>query len=404
MNVLVFDWETSYKFPDAWNPDSFPVSLGLLSGTTYVDYIFNHQQVAPTANLKDIQQWFDWADMIVAHNIKFDLHWLRKVGIKLKPTIKLYDTMIVEYLLKGQSTVGELSLEDLSKIYLEEEKDDKVKMYWDAGYDTDEIPVSILMPYMKRDILNTFELYQLQQEEIKNKGMDKLVRLQCELAGVVEEMEWNGMKVNIPLCKKMDEDCTIKMQELNHELEYFVVDNLPELRDIPIKWSSGDHLSAILFGGIIVYDGVEETERVLKDGTIKRGTRKAKLEIKTDGMGFTPAKKTETKKKGYYQTDKAQLEQLKAKTPQQRRFLEISRELSSAEKMSSTYFKPFQLESIGDIFHARFNQCATVTGRLTCSRLHQIPRSDDAGVKQVFVTSYKSNEGGEMSQRQAGST
>jgi len=57
--------------------------------------------------------------------------------------------------------------------------------------------------------------------------------------------------------------------------------------------------------------------------------------------------------------------------------------------MSGTYFKPFQEESVNKYFHPQYNQTATVTGRLTCSRLHQIPRDDDVGVKGVFISQYK---------------
>lgn len=391
MNILTFDFECS-KFPASlpWIPKSFPVSLGILiNGEQYYEWIINHKESLPTFNLLEVQKYFDEVDLIIAHNLKYDIHWLRACGIKLKPTLKVYDTMLAEYLLNGMSKqYDKLSLEELSDIYLETPKDDKVKAYWDAGYETDEIPLNILLPYMQRDILNTFDIFKLQQPKIEEKEMNKVINLQCNLIPIIATMESTGMLIDIPKCSEREIECENTLKELTQELNYFVVDNLPELSTIPIKWTSGDHLSAILFGGNIVYDGIEKTERILKGGVIKHGTRKAKLSKETQGLNFKPAAGTETKKQGYYQTDKAQMEQLKSKNKQQKRFLEILRQISSAEKMRGTYFKPFQNESVANRFHANFNQCNTVTGRLTCSRLHQIPRDGNAGVKDVFISEY----------------
>jgi len=396
MNILTLDFETSKKprhLP--WISGSFAVSLGILvrdtirskEGCLYYKYIINHNDSEATFDREEVRSLFDRADEIVGQNICFDLHWLRHCGIVLKPNIRIYDTMIAEYLLLGQTKkYDQLSLVDLSEEYLAVPKDDKVKPYWDAGYETDEIPLPILMPYMKRDIINTMELYELQQPRIEAKGMQKLVRLQSELVSVIEEMEWNGMKVDVDLCKVRLDECLDKKKELEVDLTMFIEDVLPELFEMPIKWTSGDHLSTILFGGRLIYDGRETTERVLKDGTIKFGERNAKLFVETKGLGFIPGKKTETKKAGFYQTDKAQMEQLKPKNKAQRKFLDMLEEISSMEKLSGTYFKPFIEESIEGVFHPQYNQTATVTGRLTCSRLHQIPRDSDTGVKSVFVT------------------
>ena len=389
MDVLTFDFETSYNQNKPWQKGAYPVSLGAMLGSYYFEWVFNHQDSPPTFNLKEAQDFFDATDEVVGHNLCFDLHWLRAVGIILKPNIRLYDTMIAEYVIMGQTLMyGDLSLEMLSDKYLDTPKDDKVKPFWEAGYETDQIPLGILLPYMKRDIINTKDIREIQLDTIKEKGMEKLIRLQCEVVGVVEEMEWNGMLVDIPACAEGQRRCDARYEELNAELNLFIYEVMPELGDIEIKWTSGDHLSAILFGGNLLYDGRERTEKVLKDGTIKVGSRNAKLKLPLEGLGFKPAKGTALKKEGFYQTNKAQMEQLKPKGKQQRRFLDILSEISSMEKLSGTYFKPFQLESVDEVFHPNFNQTNTVTGRLTASRIHQIPRNSDSGVKGVFITKY----------------
>lgn len=122
-STLTFDFETPYNHSKPWLREAFPVSLGVYVNGEYFKWIINHQDIAPTFDREAVKQIFDSADEIIAHNICFDLHWLRSCGIILKPDIRLYDTMIAEYLIQGQSkTYGELSLEQLSNDYLKNSK------------------------------------------------------------------------------------------------------------------------------------------------------------------------------------------------------------------------------------------------------------------------------------------
>ena len=391
MQVLTLDTETSRHCGNLpWYTSSFLVSLCVKFGSEMRTFVFNHKDVEYTKpNLKEIQRYFDEADIIVAHNLKFDLHWIHHLGIDTSKN-RYYCTMVAEYLINGQSRETELSLRVLSQKYNIPDKLDMVGDYWDSGYETDEIPLDVLIPYGEQDVLNCEAIYKSQIPIIVKQRQSKLVKLRCESLRVTQQIEANGMKINTELCQNMSQDYANKINQLTETLIETTKESLPELRDININLSSNDHLSAILFGGIIKYDGREDTQRVLKDGTIKIGSRSAKLFIRTAGIGFVPREGTETAKPGYYQTDVGQLTELKAKTPTQKLFLEFISELSKMEKMKGTYCDGLLERNIGGVVHPSINETATRTGRYSSSNPNSqnMPREGTSPVKMLFTTRY----------------
>ena len=136
-------------------------------------------------SISEIKYELDCATRIVAHNIKFDLLWLLHYGINIS-RYKVFCTQVAEYLLRGQQGGrGELTLEQLSKDYGISDKIDKVKVFWESGYETDEIPADILLPYCEQDCINTLALYQRQIRKIVSQGLVSLSTLQFELCKVL---------------------------------------------------------------------------------------------------------------------------------------------------------------------------------------------------------------------------
>ena len=52
--------------------------------------------------LHEVQVAVDEADVLVGFNIKFDLHWLQRYGIKFKDK-RIWDTQLVEFILSNKS-------------------------------------------------------------------------------------------------------------------------------------------------------------------------------------------------------------------------------------------------------------------------------------------------------------
>ncbi len=393
---LAFDLETT-KFPAGlpWVPGAHAVSLHVATSDGLVKtFIIKHNDMTtfvPKSILtKEIQELFDKYKVIIAHNLKFDLHWLRAVGINVSKNI-FYCTQVAEYLLNFQNKSVILSLEETSRRYGITPKIDRVKTYWDAGIDTPDIPLDILIPYGEQDTINALDIFFKQQPKIAEYGMKRLFQVNMETIRVLEEMEWNGMLVDIDLMQKYSREYGDKINELSCEFRLMLEERLPELRDVPFNLSSGEHLSCILYGGELKYDGKIPTERVLKGGIIKYGEKNGKVLVKTEGLKFKPLPKTETQKKGYYQTDIQTLVQLKCTNKTQTKALEYIRELSRLEKMKGTYFDGMQqFRGADGIIHHNLNQTVTVTGRLSSTKpnLQQLPRGDKGPAKLIFVSRY----------------
>ena len=151
MNIVTLDVETttSHKQNGAWTPSPFfenrLVRLGYknVMSIGVEDVCFYHnEQRAHLNGWDEVQRVLDDTDMLVGHNIKFDLMWLRECGWRYDGP--LYDTMVAEYLLSG-SRRWPLSLAALAEKYeVGSKKTDLVQPYLDEGVTFDKIPYDIV--------------------------------------------------------------------------------------------------------------------------------------------------------------------------------------------------------------------------------------------------------------------
>ena len=87
---------------------------------------------------------------IIGHNVKYDVHWLNKLGFNTGHLIQ-EDTLVREYILRGgRDTYGALGLDTLAPTYGGGNKIDMMKILWNKGLTTDQIPYFIRSPYSKR--------------------------------------------------------------------------------------------------------------------------------------------------------------------------------------------------------------------------------------------------------------
>jgi DNA polymerase-1 len=377
--ILAFDWETSKKptfLP--WQPGSYGVSLhvAVAAGTTKT-WLFNHPENTTSIrdSIKEIQKYLDSADVIIAHNAKFDLHWLMKYGITFENT-NVYCTLLAEYIIDGHATRMEaLSLDDLALKYGHAPKLDKVKEYWDAGYNTDEVPANILIEYGEWDATLALRIYQQQQEKLDSLKLQKLVDLDMQALKCCQEMEWNGMLLDVPTLETLFKEHEIALKALDEYIAtYLGIEHI----------SSKDQLSCGLFGGTYLVDGRVPGKR---EGTMKNG----KIPITIEGAGFKPDPEWAVKKEGFYSTAVDVLAALKCRTKQQKEIKAKLIERSRKDQLQKTYFKGL-LKRVGEdgYVHPSINQTITKTSRLSCSNpnLQNVPRGDTGPVKKVFISRY----------------
>ena len=119
---LEIDLGGDRKDPSPYNKDNSFVALGYamrgIDGSSlYHDdecvYILNINESNFT-EFNTFKRALKNATYVVAHNAKFDLAWLREIGIECDA--KIIDTMISEYVL-NKGVRGKLSLNELSKKY-----------------------------------------------------------------------------------------------------------------------------------------------------------------------------------------------------------------------------------------------------------------------------------------------
>lgn len=117
-----------------------------------------------------VQQVVDRSDLLVGFNIKFDLHWLVRIGVDISK-IKVWDCQIAEFLLENQSNPYP-SLNDALLKYGLPTKLEVVKTeYWNKGIDTDQIPYGILKEYLEYDLIGTEACFKQQYFQFTGKQL-----------------------------------------------------------------------------------------------------------------------------------------------------------------------------------------------------------------------------------------
>lgn len=374
-----------------WMEGALLVAVGMADETGWTKtWVFNHVESGPVVQaemIAEIQDEIRRAGRIVAHNAKFDLNWINKIGISYKHC-RVYCTLLTEYLLRGQR-VGNLNLHDLSIRYGITPKIDMVKTFWEAGWETTEIPLKILLPYLEQDCINTLAIFQRQIKQIisNGKNFSQLVKIQNENTRNLSDIECMGMKFNKDTAeghvKVISEELSIIDTELKMSFGW------------DVNLNSGDELSVALFGGVLKRDGTEWVVRELKHDSMYY-ERKCVIEKPMQGAGFEIVEGTELKKVGYYSTDKNVLRQLHGKGKKLKQMKEWLIKRSELSKALETFVGDGKdkglinkIQPDGKL-HSKYNQAVTVTGRLSSSDPNgqNLPRGKTSPIKQCIEPTF----------------
>jgi hypothetical protein len=106
-------------------------------------------------------------DFVVAHNIKFEAGWLKRMGYPLRKLLS-WDTMLAEWIFSAgiNRPKGYYSLQQTSLRYGYKGKIDVVKALWDVGVETYDIPSKLLKAYCERDVMLCHEIFLRQRERM----------------------------------------------------------------------------------------------------------------------------------------------------------------------------------------------------------------------------------------------
>ena len=366
MNILTLDSETSiYNKGNPFDPRNICVSLHTKLNASPTKCKFYDEPDFTSLTRKGLSS----AKLLVGCAIKFDIHWLTNLGIKLPVGIRVWDCMLAEFILSGQ-TNSFASLNSMAEFYGLGQKHDEVADYWKKGISTEDIPREIVEEYGNWDVDLTYQVYlkQLEDPRMTDK-IRKLILLDGADLLVLQEMEYNGLKYNKGRSLELATECQQRIKELEDEL--FRIGGITKL-----NFDSDDQLSAYLYGGSYSEDLYTPVVSVYKSGPRKgqEYTQNRFVETITHNFGgfFNPIKGTALKKEGLYSTAGDVLKQLRATTKMQKLVIGALLERADLNKLSGTYYAgiPQLMETMGwtEYIHPNYNQVIARTGRLSSSK------------------------------------
>tara|TARA_R110001606_G_scaffold215400_1_gene363255 strand:+ start:3966 stop:6014 length:2049 start_codon:yes stop_codon:yes gene_type:complete len=450
--ITVLDVETTFSKegdPSPFNPDNRLVSVGI--NDEY--YFFHHkdlQDIDTIANRKAVQEILDKSELVIGHNLKFDMSWLYQCGFTYGGN--LYDTMIGEYIIK-RGEKKSVSLKACCQRRNISSKFDVLETYMNKGYNIDEIPFEQLRDYGIQDVKITKELYDSQMESFDNHANSKLIPtrdLMNEFLKVLIDMESNGNYVDL-------EELGVVEKEL--EAEYYRIKNKVDkivaivMGDTKINLSSTEDLSKVIYSrkvqdksfwvelfniGLnkethkkkrrpiltekqfehyvlkytdVIYKTIAEQCSSCKglgyirknnsDGTIskrlnicpkcnKEGVIYTETEAKA-GFGYI-TKRVQDVSQGGFKTDRGTLEKISMLSEGLlKEFVDSIIRYSAVSTYLNTFITGIKDNTRGDnILHPSFNQHVTTTGRLSSSKpnFQNMPRGDKFPIKRAITSRF----------------
>lgn len=286
------------------------------------------------------------SDFIVAHNAKFELGWLRRCGIDLRKVLT-FDTMIGEKVIAGNRKT-QLSLEASARRRGMGGKDAAAAALIKAGVNATDIPSGMLEAYCKQDVSLTESLFLAQREQLRELALLPVAYCRNLATPVLADMEFNGMTLDADRVAETFVDYSLKFGDLSEKFA---------------KVSGGINVKSSKQMGQLIYGNPVAEITFDKKGNPVVGIAGLAFEELTDHRG-----KVLKTAAGKPRTDKLTLSKLKAKTPEQRAFLKVAKELVKLKTplQNLTKMNEIAKESPDDprVF-ASYNQTLTQTDRLS---------------------------------------
>ena len=380
MNVISLDFETSIgssihgpTFRDPEN-DIYTQIFGLDVDNVKVI----HLKDGFKRRLHGSRNWLRGIDVIVGHNIGFDLSYVWN-DVQLREFIlrggKIWDTQVAEYLLTGQQHTFS-SLSELQLKYLDEvEKPSRISALYKRGIGADKIVnamercprlFKLYHHYCQTDGSTPLKIFKLQHARAEKEGMLPIIELYNDYLLAIINMTCTGINVDIIKCEKTLQDFNIKHLEYLEQAQNIVKEFWTDPRLPEFNINSPDHKSAVLFGGDIK---VIERECI---GKFRNGNDKFKNVEKfvhISGFRVPTSISSAGKKLGLYSTDNGVMQKIGNKTsnPKLKSYCEHQKQAMMYKKAAKTYCQAFIDRSIEGILHPNFNNTLTSTSRLSSS-------------------------------------
>ena len=279
---------------------------------------------------------------VFTHHGKYDLTVLRQHGFNLFPLAD--DTMIDAYLLGETST----RLKNLAFTRLGIEMTEITALIGSGRNQLtmDEVDSELAGEYACGDVEATFELAEHLRPEIRDQGLDALLReIELPLVPVLVEMERAGIAIDVDYLDQVSTEITARMAELEADIH--------RQAGRPVNISSTRQLATLLF----------------------------------DELKLATGRRTKTG----FSVDSDVLEAIRSEHP----IVEAIIEYRGLIKLKSTYVDalPLQVNPRTGRVHTSYNQTVAATGRLSSTNpnLQNIPVRTEMGrrVRRAFVADHR---------------
>jgi DNA polymerase-1 len=194
-----------------WQPgEAWYLALRAPEGECRLDPVTTLHQLKPILEDEKIAK--------VNQNIKYDLLVLRQQQIDLKGIAG--DSMVADYLLHA----GERShnLEDLANRYLDHQVIAITDLIGKKGKNQlclDQVSTSRVAEYSGEDADVAWRLCTCLEPELHKQGLDKLYQdLEIRLIEVLAELEFNGIRLDIPLLKQLSGEMTVQLESIERDI------------------------------------------------------------------------------------------------------------------------------------------------------------------------------------------
>lgn len=441
MDIPEFAFDTETNTLDVLGPNkNFKcVGISISWGENYNYYIpVGHIREEDIDNQIDLdivvdylKPVFERTDVrIIGHNLKFDMHVMKRIGIEIKTT-DLFDTMLASWLC-NENTPNDLKDNSLEKMGLKQTHfaeatatvPNEVKKQFgfkaNSRVTFDLVLIEDGAPYAIADAFYTYCLYLGFTQELVDEQMDKIYyKMYIPFLQALFRMEEQGVTVDVDKLRQMGVDMQNDLDELTYRIYEiagveFNIGSSQQKAEILFGWEKPDtpvkrdKVPAQVMKIVQSYKNKEatlsETQKALNNkgyyfdekGNIFKESNKNQA-ILDKAFGFRVQSETGT---GNPSTDSDtiwRVSQLSFKTNKRKQqgveMCKLMLEYSKLAKLKTAFVDGI-LEKLYEDgkAHPSFNQIGTDSGRLSCSNpnLQQLPKAnedDKYQIRSVFIGS-----------------
>ena len=279
MRTIIIDCETTVQRENGvidnapFHPKNKLVSAHwhMMEGTEFVGGIqraifYHNDQDIPDCPVA-LQEALDSAELLVAHNAKFDILALQGSGFTMPE--KCYCTMIGEYVIdRGQMIPKSLS-KTAERRGVSLKKSDLVDAQFKSGTGFEAIALATVIEYADADVISCAEIYVDQCKDYdmpENEGLKPTLDLMNEFLLFLVHMEENGIHIDLERLNQVKQDYLAEKEEIETRLTTLTEE---VMGDTPINLASGQDMSTVIYSRDFVNKG--EHKQVFNLGYNPRG-------------------------------------------------------------------------------------------------------------------------------------